>query len=72
MSLALSIICRQYIPVNAQERNDWKYEPVSDETVSAAIVVEENADGQWFHFAIDDTDTEGYVYAIYIAPYPCC
>ncbi len=44
MSLALSIVCGQYILVNAQERNDWKFERVSDETVPATIVVEENAD----------------------------
>lgn len=44
MSLALGIVCGQYIPVNAQERNDWKYERVTDEFVQATIVVEENAD----------------------------
>lgn len=44
MSLALSIVCGQYIPVNAQERNDWKYERISDETAQTTIVVEENAD----------------------------
>lgn len=44
MSLALSIVCGPYIPVNAQESNDWKYEQISDEIVQATIVVEENAD----------------------------
>ena len=40
MLLALSIVCGQYIPANAQERNDLKYE----QTAQATIVVEENAD----------------------------
>lgn len=44
MSLAFSIVCGQYIPVNAQEKNSWKYERISDETAQVAIVVEENAD----------------------------
>lgn len=44
MSLALSIVCGQYIPVSAKERTDWKYARVSDETALATIVVEENAD----------------------------
>ncbi len=44
MSLALSIVCGQYIPANAQERDDCKHERVSDEMVQATIVVEENAD----------------------------
>ncbi|MCH5248277.1 MAG: SH3 domain-containing protein [Lachnospiraceae bacterium] len=141
MSLALSIVCGQYIPVSAQERSDWKYERVSDETVPATIVVEKNADyeivlvitgvdkesgdayghfsvrsdgtpgfvngdgvrlrskpslssttleymysneevtihsgsnnadGDWYYITREKTKTKGYVYALYVIPYPNC
>ncbi len=140
MSLALSIVCGQYIPASAQERNDWKYTRVSDETALATIVVEENADyevvlvitgvdeesgdayghfsvrsdiygfvnadgvrlrtrpslsatilgemycddlviihefihneeGDWMRITRDEPQQEGYVYAIYVDPYPYC
>lgn len=78
MLLALSIVCGQYIPANAQERNDWKYERISDETVQTMIVVEENADYEvllvitgvdeesgdaYGHFSVRRTDMFGKVNA---------
>lgn len=78
MSLALSIVCGQYIPVSAQETNDRIYKRVSDDTVSATIVVEENADyevvleitevdeesgGAYGHFSVRYRVDTGYVNA---------